>query len=248
MKVVIAPMKVGHDTEGSLVFLAGLKAKVYGLTEMDLGQTTALPAARRAFGRLARILTKNISAHSQEVPLIVRNAMLGYKSLSFEVLPGSPNVGVKGAGNDRVVVVHRFSLWGRVYTVIHGHSDSEVQDHDPRSAHYGDFFDNERMKVTRDYMKVLRAQVELAVRRSDAVIVMGDFNTLPVGAGTTDPDSVFTILRDNSFKVHNERVTVLAVWGAPFKTYRVFLPGKGGWGSDHAALLGTIARPRKRVG
>lgn len=247
MRFVVAPMKDGTSTESSLRFLRKLRARVYTLTEMDLGQTDNVGLAQRVFGRLYHAyFNRDLGAHSAEIPLLLRR--LGAKVLHFKLIPLSPAVPGGGVGNDRYLSVLRFRVWGRVWTVLGTHIDARIQNHDPKSPVYGNFFLNQRWYVTQKAVEIIENEIVEAKRVSDAILFGGDTNVLPVGEGLTHPNSPLVMLKRQGFARYYSRVTTVAVWGSTFRSVpTVYPPGKGGWGSDHAAVVAHVNRPKKRV-
>lgn len=248
MEFIVAPMRDDDpDPKRSLRFLKSKGGRVYTLTEQAISEKrNNAKLIKHVFGLLYAVLFKVIGVHSAEIPLIFRRGLRA-RLISFELLPFTENVPGKGLGNDRYVSVTKVRVWGRYWTIFGLHFNAVIQNHDFHSKGYGDFLDIDRWHVTKAAMPQLAARIRDAKLDSDAVLVGGDTNTLPVGEGLTDPDSIYVILHELGFRTTNERVTLMAAWGAELESKEVYPPGKHGWGSDHAAIKGRFRRPPLRV-
>lgn len=242
---MIAPMKVGKETDQGLRFIKRQKADVAGTTEMDPGGHSLMPMMRMIFGLLYHIFTKDVGPHSEEIPLAKRRTF-GRKT-KFFLHQISPNLEGPGTGNDRYLA----ELWvrrrGRTLVFFLVHTNAVVQNHDPHSPNYGDFFDNERWEVSKDAWDFIANRISLAQAEADGIVFMGDVNVLPVGEGLTDAHSPYVILGKLGFRVDNERVTILASWRLRRAGALEVIPvGHPGWPSDHAAMARTYAMPTRR--
>lgn len=184
MKIVCAPQKDGVGLVHNLRNLRAMRARVVGLTEMDAGARSETHLVRRIFGRRYKVLVRDIGGHSEEIPLAVKVGIF-CRVLNFRLIRLSRDVGERGVGNDRYLVVVEFRRFGKTYVVLHTHVDAVIQDH-----HTGRMIQNERTVVTAIAMETIEEQARLAIfdPTVDGVWVMGDLNILPVGPGTEFPD------------------------------------------------------------
>lgn len=176
MKIMVAPQKVGVGIADNLATIKEQEPLVVAFTEMDLGRRTFLPQVRSTLGPTYEVLSKDIGVHSEEIPVAVRTGP-DTEVVRFRVTSISPNVGEDGVGNDRYVVVVRLRHEGRVYVVMHTHTDAVVQ-----NLHTGHLLDNPRVAVTARAMQTIETQAKAVLADPDVtgLWVMGDFNYLPV--------------------------------------------------------------------
>jgi hypothetical protein len=111
-RVGLFPMKVGHDTKASARFIKRKRPRLFSLTEMDLGKTTALHIFAYVFGKSLGIYTKDKGGHSQEIPWCLRKVPW-VRVLSFLLYQLSPDGGnaVGGMGNDRWAGRLELKIW-----------------------------------------------------------------------------------------------------------------------------------------
>jgi hypothetical protein len=175
MKIMVAPQKLGDGLTGNLKTITRLKPLVVGFTEMDLGHKTFISQIRTGLGPTYDVVSSDIGVHSEEIPVAIRTGP-HTEVLRFKVLPISPDVGERGWGNDRYLVVVRFRHRDRTYVVMHTHTDAVIQ-----NLHTGAMFDNIRVDVTAQAMQTIEDQAKDVLADADvtALWIMGDFNYLP---------------------------------------------------------------------
>jgi hypothetical protein len=179
MKIMVAPQKMDAGLTHNLATITRLQPLVVGFTEMDLGHKTFIPQIRTGLGPTYEVVSSDIGVHSEEIPVAIRTGP-HTEVERFKVLSISPDVGERGWGNDRYLVVVRFRHRDRTYVVMHTHTDAVIQ-----NLHTGVMFDNIRVDVTAKAMQAIedRAKAELKDPDVTALWIMGDFNYLP----PTDP-------------------------------------------------------------
>jgi hypothetical protein len=127
MKVMVAPQKVGQGLALNLATVLDRRPLVVGLTEMDLGQHSFVPTMRETLGSSYTVISDaTVGVHSQEIPVAIRNGP-STSVTSSKVVQISPDVGTKGTGNDRYLATVRFRHHGRVYVVMHTHTNAVIQ-------------------------------------------------------------------------------------------------------------------------
>lgn len=246
IRFMVSPMKIGHGVTSSLRFIRRKRPRIFSLTEMDLGKRTEFGAVRRVFGKRARIFSKDKGGHSQEIPIVLR-MVPWVRVRKFDLFKLSDDGGAKvgGMGNDRWLARLEVKIWRKVWVYYATHTNAGVQ-HVASGPGYGDLIKND-VGIARwhDYEDQMR-RTEIYLARDiddpdiDVVVLGGDLNMLPVGAGLREQHSPHqTFLRLNMRYV-NTRVTYLAVHGAKIRSHAIFEPGKDGWLSDHGAILARI--------
>ena len=217
---------------------------------MDSGSTSNwIKLAKQVFGKTHLVLTKDIGAHIEEIPIILRKGP-HVRVESFDVWPISPDVGEMGTGNDRYLARLRFRYWLRTYVLLATHTNAAVQHVIGRPGHPPTYeiFSNERWHVSIAAWDFIEEKAGEAIMdtKVSGVFLQGDFNIMPEGEGRTNPHSPHNVTKRLGMKYHNERVTWLCWWGMhPVQAITEFPPGHNGWPSDHAALLGRFKRTTK---
>ncbi len=242
MRIMVAPQKVGVGIPQNLATIKRLQPLVVGFTEMDLGERTFVPEVQAALGPTYQVLSKDIGVHSEEIPVAVRTGPQS-EVVRFKVLPISPNVGDDGIGNDRYLVVVRLRHRGRVYVVMHTHTDAVIQ-----NLHTGLMFDNPRVEVTAQAMRTIEDEATAVLADPDVtgLWVMGDFNYLPVDPSIQwehSPQAVFGRL---GMQWEHNRVVYLA-WSqgiAERRRVTQILAHTDENASDHAWLVGHFRHAR----
>jgi hypothetical protein len=173
---MVAPQKVGVGLATNFATIKGQQPLVAGLTEMDLGMRSFVPQMREALGPGYTVVSADVGAHSQEIPIAIRTGPLT-RVLASEVVQISPNIGAKGIGNDRYLAQVTFQHRNRTYVVMHTHTNAVIQSHMTLKM-----LQNPRVKATAAAMQTIenRATTVLANPDVTALWIMGDFNYLPV--------------------------------------------------------------------
>jgi hypothetical protein len=252
MKVLVAPQKVGTGMPKALASIAHMRPRAAGLTEMDLGKTSKVGQLRKVLGDAYRVLAKDLGQHSQEIPVALRVGLF-CRLLSYELLPLSPNVGAAGTGNDRWLAVVRFRLFAWVYVLFHTHVNAVIQNHDPKSPHFGEILDNDRVDATAKAMQIIEEQAAAALadpKVGGRVLVTGDLNYLPVMRSLEWEHSPQAMFRRLDMEWTNSRVIYLA-WGPGLHLSTVnMIPAHSPDNpADHGWILGRLRRvwfPGKR--
>lgn len=247
MRLMSAPMKVGQGTESSLRFIRSKNPRVFALTEMDLGRTTALPVIHKVFGRFAKVYTRDFGGHSQEIPIVVRIAPW-VRVHQFDLVKLSNDMGqsVGGMGNDRYLARLEFTVGRRRWVHFATHTNAGVQ-HVAPGPLFGTLLKNEDGKARWKVFQLQMAQIESHLRLAiddhaiDVVTVSGDFNMLPAEAGLIEHYSPHRVFKRLGMIYSNTRVNYIAAHGAKIKRVQIFPPGRNGWQSDHSALLAWIS-------
>jgi hypothetical protein len=207
MKVMVAPQKVGQGLALNLATVLDRRPLVVGLTEMDLGQHSFVPTMRETLGSSYTVISDaTVGVHSQEIPVAIRNGP-STSVTSSKVVQISPDVGTKGTGNDRYLATVRFRHHGRVYVVMHTHTNAVIQSHTTLKM-----LDNERKRVTADAMQTIEDKADLVLKdpRVAALWIMGDFNILPAPPDIEWEHSPQAMFRRLGMKSENTRVVYLA--------------------------------------
>jgi hypothetical protein len=245
VKILVAPQKVGTGMPKALASIAHMRPRVAGLTEMDLGKRSLVDQLRHALGKAYRVLAQDLGQHSQEIPVALRVGLF-CRLVSYELLPLSPNVGTAGTGNDRWLAIVRFRLLGWVYVVLHTHVNAVIQNHDPKSPHFGEMLDNDRVDATAQAMQIIEDQAAAALadpKVGGRVLVTGDLNYLPVRRSLEWEHSPQAVFRRLGMEWTNSRVIYLA-WGAGLHLSTVsMIPAHSPDNpSDHGWILGRVRR------
>jgi hypothetical protein len=207
MKIMVAPQKLGQGLDVNLDTVLDRRPLVVGLTEMDLGSHSLVPQMREKLGSSYHVVSDaTVGVHSQEIPLAIRNGP-STSVKSSKVIQISPDVGTKGTGNDRYLATVRFRHHGRLYVVMHTHTNAVIQSHKTLKM-----LDNERMKVTAKAMQTIedKAKEFLKDPAVTALWIMGDFNILPAPPDIEWEHSPQAMFRRLGMKSENTRVIYLA--------------------------------------
>lgn len=250
MKILVAPQKVGTGMPKALATIARIRPRVAALTEMDLGKRSLIGQLRHALGKRYRVLAKDLGQHSQEIPIALRVGRF-CRLVSYKLLPLSPDVGVKGTGNDRWLAIVRWRLFGRAYVLLHTHVNAVIQNHDTKSPDFGEMLHNERVPVTADGMQILEDQAAKALadpKVDGRVIVTGDLNYLPVPRAKEWEHSPQAVFRRLGMKYENSRVVYLA-WGPGLRlaTAEIIAAHSATNPADHGWILGHLRRVWRRA-
>jgi hypothetical protein len=241
-------MKVGHGTKSSVEFIKRQRPRVFGLTEMDLGRSTALPVVRAVFGMLVRIFSLDRGGHSQEIPWVLRRApwvrVMDFKLYQLSV--DGPDKLVGGMGNDRWAARLQIKVWRKVWVLWLTHLDAGVQ-HTASGPQLGQLVRNPagRARWDRYQKEITKLQkmvgADVSDRRVDVVVLEGDMNMLPIGDGVSSKFSPYQMFHKSLHMSYmNSRVGYIFVHGARIKKHKVFKPGAAGWESDHAGILAWV--------
>ncbi|MGC4111480.1 MAG: hypothetical protein QM747_13870 [Nocardioides sp.] len=240
MKIVVAPQKVGVGLRTNLATLKSELPLVVGFTEMDLGKKSFVGMVKSTLGSAYTVISEDVGAHSEEIPVAIRTGLLT-KVSRFQVLPISPDVGTKGTGNDRYLVVVRFRHKLRTYVLMHTHTDAVIQ-----NQRTGKLLDNERVEPTAKAMALIESKAKevLDDPAIAGLVIMGDFNYLQVDddiAWEHSPQKTFTRL---GMTWDRNRVVYLA-WSpglAPKKPTETIAAHSTRNASDHAWLIGHLRK------